>query len=62
MRTMLVVLLCILPVFAYAQPSIVFDSEQHDFGMISGSDTIEHIFEFTNKGDTELIIENVNAS
>jgi hypothetical protein len=40
----------------------VFDEEAYDFGPVSDVDTIEHIFEFTNTGDKELLIEKVIAS
>lgn len=50
------------PLLAYAQQSIVFDAEMYDFGPVSDVDTIEHIFEFTNTGDKELIIDKVVAS
>ena len=61
-RIILTVLFLLFPLLAYAQPSIVFDAETYDFGPVSDVDTIEHIFEFTNTGDKELIIEKVVAS
>ena len=61
-RIVLTLLLVLFPLLAYAQPSIVFDSETYDFGPVSDVDTIEHIFEFTNTGDKELLIDKVIAS
>jgi len=61
-RIMLIALFLLFPLLAYAQPSIVFDEEAYDFGPVSDVDTIEHIFEFTNTGDKELLIEKVIAS
>jgi hypothetical protein len=61
-KIILTALFLLFPLFAYAQPSIVFDSENYDFGPVSEVDTIEHIFEFSNKGETELVIEKVVAS
>ena len=52
----------LFPVLACAQPSIVFDNERYDFGTVSNVDTIEHIFEFTNAGDQELVIDKLSPS
>lgn len=43
-------------------PKLVFEEESHDFGLIQQGDIVEYVFKFTNKGDEELIIENVEAS
>lgn len=61
-RIILIAFFLLFPLLAYAQPSIVFDEETYDFGPVSDVETIEHIFEFANKGDTELIIDKVVAS
>jgi len=61
-RCVLLVFLFILPAFAYAQPSIKFDEETHDFGTVPRGDAIEHDFVFTNSGDQELIIEKLIPS
>ena len=50
-----------LPAVSYAQPSIVFDSENYDFGTVQG-DIIEHTFDFANAGDKELTIEKLVPS
>jgi len=52
----------LLPVISYAQPVIEFDSESYDAGTATQGDIIEHSFEFTNKGDEDLVIEKVTSS
>lgn len=61
-KIILISLFLLFPLLAYAEPSIVFEEETYDFGPVSDVDTIEHYFEFANKGDTELIIDKVSAS
>ncbi len=56
------VLIVIFPASAYSQPSIAFDTDRHDFGIVSGGDMLEHTFHFTNSGDEELIIEKLVPS
>ncbi|MDD2799520.1 MAG: DUF1573 domain-containing protein [Bacteroidales bacterium] len=49
--------------FAQGAPSIIFDSQLHDFGTISeenGSVSCE--FQFTNNGDAPLVVNRVTAS
>ena len=55
-------IILLLPVISCAQPSIAFDSEEHDFGTVAPVDTIEHVFEFTNTGDQDLLIEKLGSS
>lgn len=38
---------------------IEFNEKSIDFGDITQGDKVEHIFEFTNTGDTPLVISNV---
>jgi hypothetical protein len=54
--------LFLFPAISYSQPSIIFDTENYDFGTVAQSDTIEHSFEFSNKGDEELIIKKLVPS
>jgi hypothetical protein len=61
-RIIITALFLLFPLLAYAQPSVVFNEEAYDFGPVSDVDTIEHIFEFANKGDAELVIDKVVAS
>jgi Protein of unknown function (DUF1573) len=50
------------PALSYAQPSIAFDAEEHDFGTVAPVDAIEHVFEFSNTGDQDLIIQKLSSS
>jgi hypothetical protein len=61
-KIILFFIVLLLPVYTYAQPSIVFNAENHDFGTISESKKIEHVFDFTNKGNEELVIERLVPS
>jgi len=47
---------------SFAQPVIEFDSESYNAGTTKQGDIIEHTFVFSNKGDEDLIIENVASS
>ena len=58
----LMTIILLLPVLSYAQPSLTFDSEEHDFGTVAPVDTIEHVFEVTNTGDQDLVIEKLSSS
>jgi hypothetical protein len=63
MREMIILICMILsPAVAYAQPAIVFDAESKDFGKVAAGETLEHVFEFRNSGDRELIIEKLVPS
>jgi hypothetical protein len=61
-KAVLLIMFLLFPVIAYAQPSIVFDTENYDFGTVPQGDSIGHTFEFTNTGDKELIIEKLVPS
>jgi len=37
-----------------AQPSVVVDAEEHDFGIVERHHVVEHSFRFTNRGDAPL--------
>jgi hypothetical protein len=62
MKRIVVILLLCLPGLAYAGPSVRFASETHDFGHAVQGEVLEHTFEFTNSGTTELIIERIESS
>lgn len=47
---------------SYAEPVTRFTSVDYDFGTISEGDKTEHVFEFSNTGDTDLLIEKVVAT
>lgn len=61
-RFFLFILILFLPVLLYAQPSIEFNKETHDFGNVKQGDIIEHIFDFVNTGDEDLIINKIVTS
>ncbi len=37
-------------------PKIEFDEEMHDFGLIKAGEILTYSFQFTNRGETDLII------
>jgi peptidoglycan-associated lipoprotein len=41
--------------------AITFDKQFHDFGLIKKGDRPEHVFEFTNTGDVDLVIDFATA-
>lgn len=61
-KIFLLAFLFLFPAISYSQPSIMFDTENYNFGTVAQSDTIEHTFDFTNKGDEELIIKKIVPS
>lgn len=63
MRTLFfLIFIVIFPAVAYSQPSIVFDTDRHDFGLVPRGDKLEHTFGFANRGNEELIIEKLVPS
>ena len=61
-KIILIAFILLLPAIAFAQPSIVFDMEQHDFGMIEKSGPLEFSFDFRNEGAEDLEINKVIPS
>lgn len=49
--------LLLSPVIALADPSIEFASERATLGDVVEGQKAEHIYEFTNNGSDELVIE-----
>jgi hypothetical protein len=45
-----------------AQPAISFGQLNFDFTSIGQEDQVEHVFEFANTGDKELVIDKLQAS
>ena len=43
------------------QPKIVFKNTEHDFGKVIDGEIVTYSFEFTNKGDGDLVITSVDA-
>jgi len=48
--------------YSYAQPAISFSQLNFDFTTIGQEDQVEHVFEFVNTGDQELVIDKLQAS
>jgi hypothetical protein len=47
----------------YAGPSAIdFVSETHDFGHVTQGELLEHVFEFSNTGTAELVIDKIETS
>ncbi len=59
---LLLVLLLFIASFSYAQPAISFNHLNYDFATIGQEDQVEHVFEFANLGDQELVIDKLHAS
>jgi Protein of unknown function (DUF1573) len=62
MKRLLVILVILIPGLVYAEPSIRFESELHDFGTVKQGDFLEWAFEFTNTGTEDLLIRRLTAS
>jgi hypothetical protein len=43
-------------------PAIQFKEVYHDFGDIKQGDVVEHVFEFTNTGDSTLLLQKAYSS
>jgi hypothetical protein len=49
--------------FSFGAPAIDFGSLSHDFGSVSGGEEmVRYDFDFSNRGDQDLIIERLSAS
>jgi hypothetical protein len=58
-----IVFLPFLPGLSFGAPAIGFGSISHDFGVVSGGEkTVHYVFDFSNRGDQDLIIEKLSAS
>jgi len=62
MKKIYFILLLMIPVYAWAQPSIEFNAEKYDFGTVAQGTMLEYSFEFKNAGTDELIVKEVNTS
>lgn len=64
MKTIILSLYCLLLIASssYAQPAISFSQLNYDFAAIGQEDQVEHVFEFTNTGNQELVIDKLHAS
>jgi hypothetical protein len=55
--------LLFLPGLSFGAPAIDFGSLSHDFGTVSGgTEMVRYDFDFSNRGDQDLIIERLSAS
>jgi hypothetical protein len=61
MKKFIFILFMLFPSLVKAEPTIVFNSEQHDFGNVKQGEPLEFTFEFSNAGPEELIIGKVNT-
>ena len=61
MNFLVFILLLLFPALVQAEPAIVFNTEQHDFGAVQQGAELEFAFEFRNNGSEELIIEQLKA-
>jgi hypothetical protein len=61
-KIIIVACMLLFPVISFAQPSIVFETEQHDFGTIEKSGTLEFSFDFRNDGAEDLEINKLIPS
>lgn len=65
MKKYSILLVClVVSLFVSAQkPTINFDEKEHDFGKVNEEDgKITHVFEFSNKGMSPLVVSKVQAS
>jgi hypothetical protein len=62
MKIIILISLVLLPVLGYAQPTLQFESETHDFGEVRQGAQLEHAFEFSNSGKEDLIISRLVPS
>lgn len=57
---------CIIPGAGFRptspEPVLWIDAEQHDFGTVSGQETVEHVFTIRNTGAKDLNIQRVQTS
>ncbi len=61
MKKIIIIVLVLIPALAFAQPSITFEEETHDFGLVKKERPLEHTFEVLNSGTDELIITRLDA-
>ncbi|MFI5295922.1 MAG: hypothetical protein ACHQ0Y_12970 [Thermodesulfovibrionales bacterium] len=60
---LLVFILLAASAVSYAQPVIRFEKVEDDLGTITQKeDRVEHVFEFENRGDMDLLIEKLVPS
>jgi hypothetical protein len=55
-------ILLLAPSLSYAQPAVEFTEVDHDFGTVTNENKAEHVFEVSNGGDEDLLIEKLVGS
>ncbi len=58
----LFLLVLLSPAISQASPAISFGETTIDFGEVTQGQRVEHVFEFVNSGDEDLVIEKVTGS
>lgn len=53
----ILLLIFLVPAAAYAGPCISFEEEKYYFGKVYKNELREHLFEFENTGDEDLLIK-----
>jgi len=62
MKMFFIFLVILFPSTLYAEPSMRFESELHDFGTVKTGDLLEYSFEFINTGTSDLLIKKITPS
>ena len=60
-KSIILMIVLLIPAVALGQPQITFDNEIYDFGIVVGSLLLEHSFEVRNEGTEDLIIRKLDA-
>jgi len=61
-KTTIFAFVLVIPVSAMAQPSILVQPTEYDFGAVRGGEVLRHIFEIRNKGSEDLVVEKLDAA
>jgi hypothetical protein len=59
---LLIIALILIPVEVFCQPVIKFENEKYNFGKVTSAENLECVFEFTNAGMEDLIIDSLIPS
>ena len=55
-------MIILIPALAWAQSSIVVETESHDFGEVRQGAQLEYSFRFSNTGTEDLVVEKLIPS
>ena len=61
-RFIFAIVILLFPALAFAQPSIVFDTVMHDFGIVEKGGVLEFGFDYRNEGTEDLEINKIVPS